>query len=69
MRERARGNDPQQRACEETQHPRVARAGYTRFLCITGTGPDGWRPIYITQSGPVSPAPEPKRRVDITLRR
>jgi hypothetical protein len=30
--------------------------------------PDGWWPLY-TQDGPVNPAPEPKRRVDITLRR
>jgi hypothetical protein len=29
--------------------------------------PDGWWPLY-TQDGPVNPAPEPKRRVDITLR-
>ena len=30
--------------------------------------PDGWWPLY-TQAGPVNAAPEPKRRVDITLRR
>lgn len=30
--------------------------------------PDGWWPLY-TQAGPVNPAPEPKRRVDITLHR
>jgi len=29
--------------------------------------PDGWWPLY-TQAGPVNPAPEPKRRVDISLR-
>jgi hypothetical protein len=29
---------------------------------------DGWWPLY-AQAGPVNPAPEPKRRVDITLRR
>jgi hypothetical protein len=30
--------------------------------------PDGWWPLY-TQAGPANPAPEPKRRVDISLRR
>jgi hypothetical protein len=30
--------------------------------------PDGWWPLY-TQAGPVNPAPEPKGRVDISLRR
>jgi hypothetical protein len=30
--------------------------------------PEGWWPLY-TQQGPVSPAPEPKARVDISLRR
>ncbi len=30
--------------------------------------PDGWWPLY-TQAGPVNPLPEPKGRVDITLRR
>lgn len=30
--------------------------------------PEGWWPLY-TRAGPVNPAPEPKRRVDITLRR
>lgn len=31
-------------------------------------GEDGWWPIY-TQAGPLHLPPEPKRRVDITLRR
>ena len=30
--------------------------------------PEGWWPLY-TQDGPVNPAPEPKQRVDISLRR
>ena len=30
--------------------------------------PEGWWPLY-TQAGPVNPAPEPKGRVDISLRR
>jgi hypothetical protein len=30
--------------------------------------PDGWWPLY-TQQGPVNSAPEPKARVDISLRR
>lgn len=30
--------------------------------------PEGWWPLY-TQDGPVNPAPEPKHRVDISLRR
>ncbi len=30
--------------------------------------PEGWWPLY-TQEGPVNPAPVPKARVDISLRR
>ncbi len=30
--------------------------------------PEGWWPLY-TQAGPVNPAPEPKARADISLRR
>jgi hypothetical protein len=45
---------------------------YARLHAITRWmiygGPDGWWPIY-TQEGPVSPGPEPKARVDISLRR